>query len=175
MNLILVIIISLIKLPYLAKSLLGEPYTLINKVQTQCELLSLNVGTMLADSFNNFDENTERDQRLHHNYLSQYLGFATWMRSGYWNSGGLTADNSSSNSLNVLGGWSSSQNISNSSFWAFEDQWIYMMGDSTMRQIWGTFVSPFQVNGFERNTKEWTREHVCIRYLLISNFPFLFM
>ena len=37
-----------------------------------------------------------------------------------------------------------------------------MMGDSTVRQIWATFVSPFQNNDFERNAKEWTREN-CAR------------
>jgi integrase len=34
-----------------------------------------------------------------------------------------------------------------------------MMGDSTVRQIWATFVSPFQNNDFERNAKEWTRSN----------------
>ncbi|KAJ1431794.1 hypothetical protein B484DRAFT_39500 [Ochromonadaceae sp. CCMP2298] len=32
------------------------------------------------------------------------------------------------------------------------------MGDSTQRQVWATFVSPFQNNDFERNAKEWSRE-----------------
>ena len=34
-----------------------------------------------------------------------------------------------------------------------------MMGDSTQRQVWSTYVSPFQDNNFERNAKEWTREN----------------
>jgi hypothetical protein len=37
-----------------------------------------------------------------------------------------------------------------------------MMGDSTERQIWATFLSPFSANDFERNAKEWTREN-CAR------------
>lgn len=36
-----------------------------------------------------------------------------------------------------------------------------MMGDSTMRQVWATIISPLQSNEFERNAKEWTRENVC--------------
>lgn len=63
-----------------------------------------------------------------------------------------------------------------------QNKWLYMMGDSTQRQIWATFVSPFQSkfmltvfnvsiltfvnytkdNDFERNAKEWTRENVTI-------------
>lgn len=39
------------------------------------------------------------------------------------------------------------------------------MGDSTMRQVWGTLVSPLTSNEFERNAKEWTRENVgCMLY-----------
>ena len=39
-----------------------------------------------------------------------------------------------------------------------------MMGDSTQRQIWATFLSPFQSNEFERNAKMWTRENCARQY-----------
>ena len=38
------------------------------------------------------------------------------------------------------------------------------MGDSTQRQIWATFLSPFQSNDFERNAKMWTRENCARQY-----------
>lgn len=47
---------------------------LINDVVRLCELESLSVGTRLADHYGSFDENTEWDIRLHHDYLVQYLG-----------------------------------------------------------------------------------------------------
>lgn len=47
---------------------------LINDVVRRCELESLSVGTRLADHYGSFDENTEWDIRLHHDYLVQYLG-----------------------------------------------------------------------------------------------------
>jgi hypothetical protein len=86
-----------------------------------------------------------------------------------------------------LGGWAGSTNISESAYWPLQNQWVYMMGDSTQRQVWAAFVSPFQSkstfllcvhrisakldafafaiphdvdNEFERNAKEWTRENV---------------
>lgn len=65
-----------------------------------------------------------------------------------------------SNACEQKGGWAGHKNISQSSYWALENKWVYMMGDSTKRQIWAVFVSPFQANDFERNAKEWTRENV---------------
>jgi hypothetical protein len=50
--------------------------------------------------------------------------------------------------LSQSGGWAGSHNISESGYWALENKWLYMMGDSTQRQIWATFVSPFQSNLF---------------------------
>ena len=61
-----------------------------------------------------------------------------------------------------------------------------MMGDSTQRQVWATFVSSFQgklvenggnvlsvyyctANDFERNAKEWTRENVSNPFLYQAN------
>lgn len=46
--------------------------------------------------------------------------------------------------ISQMGGWAGSKNITDSAYWALEDKWLYMMGDSTQRQIWATFVSPFQ-------------------------------
>jgi hypothetical protein len=42
------------------------------------------------------------------------------------------------------GGWSGNKNISESAYWPLENQWVYMMGDSTQRQVWAAFASPFQ-------------------------------
>jgi hypothetical protein len=35
-----------------------------------------------------------------------------------------------------------------------------MMGDSTMRQLWGTVYAPLQSGEFERNPNEPTKENV---------------
>jgi hypothetical protein len=71
---------------------LGEGYSLISRVQTECELEALSYGTKLADSYNYFDEETEWDMRIHNDYMTEHLGFAGWIQSGLWKSGGMTAE-----------------------------------------------------------------------------------
>jgi|LauGreSBDMM110SN_4_FD.fasta_scaffold81935_1 hypothetical protein len=43
----------------------GSIHGLLDKTQTDCEVQSLTVGTLLADRYNSLDEETEWDQRLH--------------------------------------------------------------------------------------------------------------
>jgi hypothetical protein len=135
-----------------------EPYRLISRIQTECELEALQVGTLLADRYNSLDENTEWDMRLHNDYLVRNLGFAGWIQMGTYKSRGKTAHGKDAPTLHRQGGWAGLKQINESSFWGLENQWLYMMGDSTQRQIWATFVSPFQNNEFERNAKNFSRE-----------------
>ena len=135
----------------------GTAYGLITRHQTECELESLSVGTKLADSYNSLDEDTDWDVRIHEDYLVERLGFASWIQAGVSRSG-RTPLNQNAKELHTRGGWIGHSSIRNSSYWALEDQWLYMMGDSTQRQVWAIYVSPFQNNNFERNAKEWTRD-----------------
>jgi hypothetical protein len=117
---------------------------LLNDVQRECELEALNIGTRLADRYNSFDERTDWDVRIHHDYLVKYLGFAGWIQMGLWKNTQLTALRQNAPKIHKSGGWAGSKNISESAYWPFNNKWVYMMGDSTQRQIWATFVSPFQ-------------------------------
>jgi hypothetical protein len=65
--------------------------TWITKVQSDCELEALNIGSRLSDRYNSFDEATEWDIRIHHDYLTKYLGFAGWIQMGLWKNTQLTA------------------------------------------------------------------------------------
>eukprot|EP01038_Epipyxis_sp_PR26KG_P017519 gene17519-24271_t len=127
-----------------------------------CEFKALTIATSLADHYNNFDEFTDWDVRIHHDYLVEHLGFAGWIQSGLWKSGGLTASKKFAPTIHQKGGWSGSKNISDSAYWSLKNKWLYMMGDSTQRQIWSTFNSPFQNNQFERNPHISTKES-CVR------------
>ena len=129
------------------------PINLLTKHQTECELESLTVGSILADRYNSHDEESDWDMRIHDDYMTEHLGFAGWIQMGTLNSGGKTALGMDAKTLHNRGGWAGKKLLNTSSYWALEDQWLYMMGDSTQRQIWGTFVSPFQNNDFERNAK----------------------
>ena len=74
-------------------------------------------------------------------------------------SGGKTPRGVSTNVLRERGGWSGRANVSESPYWALADSWLYLMGDSTTRQLWGAYATPFNGNNFERNAKEWSREN----------------
>ena len=139
----------------------GSAYTLIGRLETECELEALTVGSMLADRYNSLDEATEWDVRIHNDFLTEHLGFAGWIQQGTWGSKGQTPDRQSAAMLYKRGGWAGSKNLeaSNSSSWPLENQWLYMLGDSTQRQIWGSINSPLASHEFERNAKEWSREN----------------
>jgi hypothetical protein len=143
---------------------LGDAYTLITRHETECELKSLSLGSELADRYNSMDEATDWDVRMHNDYLVERLGFAGWIVTGLAAKLGQTAHGLNASALAKKGGWIGQSHVNLSSYWALENQWIYMMGDSTQRQIWATFVSPFQGNNFERNAKEYTRSK-CARQL----------
>ena len=49
-------------------------YSLISQIQSECELEALNIGSRLADSYTSYDEATEWDVRIHHDYLVEHLG-----------------------------------------------------------------------------------------------------
>jgi hypothetical protein len=142
----------------------GAPYSLITKKETRCEVEALSIGSALADNYNSLDEGTEWDSRIHSDYLSEYAGFFHMITQGIWGKNGKTSELRDSNKLQIKGKWKGMKNITESSYWALENQWLYMMGDSTQRQIWATFVSPSQGNNFERNSKEWTRENCRKQY-----------
>jgi len=65
------------------KRVWGEPYGLITKLQTQCEVEGLAVGTALADNYNAMDEDTEWDQRIHSDFFTEVrLGWAVFIYTG---------------------------------------------------------------------------------------------
>lgn len=74
----------------LSKTEVGDPYSWISKVQTLCEVEALQVGSLLGDHYNSFDEGTEWDMRIHGDYMTEHLGFAGWIQTGVWKSGGIT-------------------------------------------------------------------------------------
>ena len=80
----------------------GRPYTLLDKITTQCELEALSVGTRLADQYNMFDEQTEWDTRIHNDYLVEHLGFAGWIQMGLWKNTQLTATKQSAPALHQV-------------------------------------------------------------------------
>lgn len=76
---------------YLILCSLCLSFASLTKIQSDCELESLSIGTRLSDRYNNLDEHTDWDTRIHHDYLAKYLGFAGWIQMGLWKNTKLTA------------------------------------------------------------------------------------
>lgn len=65
----------------------------------------------------------------------EHLGFAPWMANGVYKSGGRTPKGLLTSTLRERGGWAGRSNVSESPYWALADSWLYLMGDSTTRQV----------------------------------------
>ena len=129
-----------------------------------CELEALKIGTRLSDIYNGPIEEEEWDIRVHQESLMEHLGFAPWMANGVYKSGGKTPKGIPTSILRERGGWAGLTNVSESPYWGLADSWLYLMGDSTTRQLWGAFATPFNGNNFERNAKQWSRENCDRQY-----------
>ena len=128
----------------------GDPYTLIDRLHTECELEGLSVGSALADNFNSFTEETSGAVRINNDYFVSRLGFADFLQGGV-KGDGLTPHGLNAKKIHEEGRWAGQTSLQNSSYWALENQWIYMMGDNNQKRIWSTFSSPIPKNKFDGN------------------------
>ena len=138
----------------------------------RCEFTSFQLASMLADQYNrnNFRESNEvkdvpdRSQsfRLHQDFITEHLGFMPTIMSAGYNNTGLTITNSSSSLLWKKGGWENSSY--SSSYRPLYDKYIYFLGDSTIRQIFGLFGSIKRGESFGKNAKEWSRSQCRSQY-----------
>lgn len=119
-----------------------------------CESDSLKVGSELADVFN-MASGLEPSARLLVDEFVQNLGFTSWFNVNKAKS----SKGVSLNDLQLRGMWDISENgtLSASKYAPLANKWLYMIGDSTTRQLVGTFSEPIKGGKFEKNMKEWSR------------------
>lgn len=120
---------------------------------SRCEFASLRLGTELGDVFNAPDLDKDWNQRVHQDFIVENMGFAPWLAHGQ------TLTNRNAKSVHSKKGWIGTT-TDKSPYGIINHKWIYMLGDSTTRQVWASYAAPFRENNFERNAKEWTR-HYC--------------
>jgi hypothetical protein len=123
---------------------------------SRCEFLTLRLGSELTDAFNAPDLNKNWNERIFQDVIVENLGFAPWITQGL---NGLTVTGKSAKDLHAKKGWVGKA-TEESPYSIVNHKWIYMLGDSTTRQVWASYAAPFKGNNFERNAKEWTR-HYC--------------
>jgi hypothetical protein len=125
----------------------------------RCEAKVMKLGSEIADIFNAPVKNEDWNQRVHQNAIIERLGFSPWLANGVYRSGGKTLTNDNAHEIHANAGWVG-KSIAESPYAYLERKWIYMLGDSTTRQVWASYAAPFQGNHFNRNSKEWTRHYV---------------
>ena len=135
----------------------AEESVIINQL-AKCELETLLLASEMSDIINSPLGSESWSQRVNQDWITKRLGFAPFMLKGVHGSG-LTLTKSDAKVLHESGNWSGSS-IESSPYHVLNHKWIYMLGDSTTRQIWASFGAPFQSNNFERNAKEYVRQYV---------------
>jgi len=53
----------------------GDAFTMINKVQTMCEVESMSLASKLSDNYNSLDEAAEKEDRMKHEFVAAHIGF----------------------------------------------------------------------------------------------------
>jgi hypothetical protein len=124
----------------------------------KCEREAFSLGSRLADAFNAPVGQQDWNERSFHDEIVEHLGFAPWIKDGIAGSGGLTLLGNKAADVAKAGGWVD-RHIEGSPYQILDHKWIYMLGDSTTRQVWASYAAPFQGNSFERNAKEWSRQY----------------
>ena len=82
---------------------IGAPYTRAPRIVSECETVSLAIGSALADNYNSFDEETEWDVRVHNDFFAHALGFSNIVTEGLWKSGGKTPHGAHAPKLHAVG------------------------------------------------------------------------
>ncbi len=124
---------------------------------TKCELDALRLGSGLADTFTSLTDSRDWNERMSQNFILKHLGFAPWNDNGVKGTG-KSLSGSDTEKLRKTHGWKG-KDTKHSPYAVLEGKWVYMFGDSTLRQVWASYAAAFQGNTFERNAKEWTRQY----------------
>lgn len=145
---VIVLVFSLISSSYQVVSDLSESRKKREQIVAKCEYDAFKLGSDISDVFNSPIGDEDWNDRIYQEYILKHMGFAPW----------LSSNNAIARDIQQSNGWVGKA-IEDSPYAVLNKKWIYMLGDSTTRQIWSSFAAPFQGNNFERNSKEWSRSY----------------
>jgi len=106
------------------------------KLHRKCEVEYFRIGTTLADIINSPSEIWNMEMRLHQNYIIKNLGFYNDF---------LT--NKEYYELRKANGWI--PGMENTKYRPLYDKWIYIYGDSTLRQVFEAFYKTANSNSLK--------------------------
>lgn len=124
--------------------------------RTDCEFEALQVGSYLADSLNAPNQSTDLSMRVHQKIFAKHLGFAWWQYNG-------TVEPADPSLLSVQKSskWFPIEPHTGSRYEALDNKWLYIMGDSTTRQLWAIFSTLVRGHDFEQEALHFVRS-ACI-------------
>ena len=106
-----------------------------------CEVEAMRVGTRLVDIYNSYSSNSDWRDSYYCDYMTTHLGFDKTLTEGLI--AGRTSEGKFAADLRSSGGWTNYTDTLKSSYWALKDQWLYLHGDSTSRQIFEVMLKSY--------------------------------
>lgn len=116
----------------------GNAYTLLDKTNTDCEMNSMNIGSKLVDYYNSYDEHTNKSTRMFNDLFVSYLNFDSWLQP----SKDLNTHIILSNNVEQIDNHQQNLKLATKSslYNVLKNKWIYFYGDSTLKQLFQTFL-----------------------------------
>lgn len=118
----------------------GEAYGLLGPHETECEYLSLTVGSRLSDAFSSYDESViDLSDRLHHEYFSSNnMGASTFLHlisAEHSHSAHRRNEQINDNGVTVAGSVSSMAKEPSNIYHSMYNKWVYFLGDHSLIPI----------------------------------------
>lgn len=129
-----------------------------------CEAEAMRVATRLVDIFNSYTSNSDWKDSYHCNYLTSHIAFDRDLLVGRL--AGRTSEGQFAVDLRRAGGWMNDTDILKSSYWSLKDQWVYLNGDSTSRQLFEVLFKSYTDMDDRLVFKEWTESNVSIHHFI---------
>lgn len=115
--------------------------------RTDCEYEALQTGSSLADSFNAPSQTANISMRVHEKMFAKLIGFSWWQYNGTVEPVDLTLLKAQTDSK-----WIPIEPHTGSRYEVLNGKWLYMMGDSTTRQVWAIFNTLNHGHAFEHKS-----------------------
>ena len=141
----------------------SEEYDISGMVEEEerylCEFEAVRYGSRLADVFNSVGNNSDFEKAYYQSYLIEHTGFGDNMAGGIYEKG-ESSEGVSSSKLREKGGWEGYGPLEKSSYWALENKWIYIHGESTSKQLFGALHYRDHYDASISNLTAWSKDNV---------------
>ena len=119
----------------------GSPYGLIDAVQTECEYQALTWGSRLTDAWNSYDESVAFKDRFGHEFFAQSASFSKMIHFEMVRRPELF-EGVPHHHKHVT--HKPGMHKGAPPFHPLLDNWVYLLGDSSLYSIWMSMRGPIQ-------------------------------